>query len=255
MSHDKERYATDPEYRKRTRAYARAYQHFNEAKINAQRRRRCALNQQTAATNRKSRLRRYGLSEADYDNMSARQSGACAICRKKPDERLCIDHSHVTRKLRDLLCRRCNGGLGCYDDDPVLVRAAADYLDRWRLAHEAPGPLVPDSAVSNRRTVKPGRRRHDIPLRADPRPQGQPNDAHGDPAAVALPAQRPLAAQRPRRAGRGQAATSRARPRRPGRAGRRSRKSSTASTAKRCRAPTETNDRRAQVSASWKTPK
>ncbi len=203
----------------------------------------------TAAANRKKRLRRYGLSEADYDNMSARQNGACAICRKKPDERLCIDHSHVTRKLRDLLCRRCNGGLGCYDDDPVLVRAAADYLDRWRRAHEAPGPIVPDSTVSNRRSVKPGRRRRDIPLRTDPRPQGQPNDAHGDPAGAALPV------QRPRRAGRGQAATGRAQPRRRGRAGRRSRKSSTASTAKRCRAPTETNDRRAQVSASWKTPK
>ena len=71
--------------------------------------------------------------------MSARQNGACAICRKKPDERLCIDHSHATRKLRDLLCRKCNGGLGCYDDDPVLVRAAADYLERWQRAHEAAG--------------------------------------------------------------------------------------------------------------------
>jgi hypothetical protein len=247
MRHRKERYATDLEHRKRMRAaYDRAYRQANKARLNAQKRQRRALGPKpTAAVNRKNRLRRYGLSVQDYDNMSARQNGSCAICRKKSDGRLCIDHSHVTRKLRDLLCRRCNGGLGFYDDDPILVRAAADYLDRWRLAHEGPGPIITDSTVSNRRS---GRRRRDIPLRIDPRPQGQPN-AQGDPAGAALPA------QRPRRAGRGQAVAGRAQPRRKGRAGRRSRTSSTASTAKPRRATTETNDRRAQVSASWKTPK
>ena len=61
--------------------------------------------------------------------MLARQRGACKICRRvRPSETLCIDHRHATGSVRALLCRKCNLGLGAYDDNPYwLVRAAA-YL-------------------------------------------------------------------------------------------------------------------------------
>jgi hypothetical protein len=73
------------------------------------------------------RARRYGLSLADYRALQARQGNACAICRKVT-RALCIDHCHVTGRVRGLLCRSCNSALGLYADDPRLLRAALVYL-------------------------------------------------------------------------------------------------------------------------------
>ena len=73
------------------------------------------------------RARRYGLSLADYRALQARQGNACAICRKVT-RALCIDHCHVTGRVRGLLCRRCNSALGFYADDQRLLRAALAYL-------------------------------------------------------------------------------------------------------------------------------
>jgi hypothetical protein len=73
------------------------------------------------------RARRYGLSLADYRALEKRQGNACAICRKVTGV-LCIDHCHVTGRVRGLLCRRCNSALGFYADDQRLLRAALAYL-------------------------------------------------------------------------------------------------------------------------------
>lgn len=57
--------------------------------------------------------------------------GACAICgRERP---LYKDHCHVTGERRDLLCIRCNTGLGQFGDDPALLEAAARYVQHHRL--------------------------------------------------------------------------------------------------------------------------
>jgi Recombination endonuclease VII len=73
------------------------------------------------------RARRYGLSLADYRALEKRQGHACAICRKMTRD-LCIDHCHVTGRVRGLLCRSCNSALGLYADDPRRLRAALAYL-------------------------------------------------------------------------------------------------------------------------------
>jgi len=76
----------------------------------------------------KSVLKYYYVSTvADYNARLARQNGACAICKTKPDHTLCVDHCHVTREVRGLLCRGCNLGLGNYKDDPRLLRAARPF--------------------------------------------------------------------------------------------------------------------------------
>lgn len=77
---------------------------------------------------RAERLRRYGLSKADYERMLVRQSGRCAICLKVPDEPLCVDHCHKTGQVRGLLCRRCNLGLGHFSDDLDVFSRATRYL-------------------------------------------------------------------------------------------------------------------------------
>jgi hypothetical protein len=36
----------------------------------------------------------------------------------------------VTGKVRDLLCTRCNTGIGQFQEDPDALRRAANYLER-----------------------------------------------------------------------------------------------------------------------------
>lgn len=79
-----------------------------------------------------STLRRYGLTEADYEAMQIAQGFRCAICHSTPPpgERLAVDHCHDTGAVRGLLCRRCNTGIGLLRDDPQILSAAVAYLDR-----------------------------------------------------------------------------------------------------------------------------
>lgn len=82
------------------------------------------------------RLRQdHGISLAEYEDMVARQHGLCAICMLPPggesfaDRRLHVDHDHASGRIRGLLCRYCNMGVGLLRDDPEIIAAAIAYLD------------------------------------------------------------------------------------------------------------------------------
>lgn len=76
---------------------------------------------------RESRLRRaYGLTESKFREMSRAQKGKCAVCDRR--RRLCVDHDHDSGKVRGLLCRACNVGLGIFEDSRFLLQKAACYL-------------------------------------------------------------------------------------------------------------------------------
>jgi hypothetical protein len=74
--------------------------------------------------------RRYGIELEDYEALLEQQEGRCAICARfpLPDVPLNLDHDHATGKPRGLLCRRCNTGLGMFDDDTAALYAAIRYL-------------------------------------------------------------------------------------------------------------------------------
>lgn len=85
---------------------------------------------------RNTRLKKaFGISLEDYELMFTVQSGKCAICAK-PETAvirgktllLAVDHCHATGEIRALLCKQCNQGLGCFKDDPGLLRRAAAYV-------------------------------------------------------------------------------------------------------------------------------
>jgi hypothetical protein len=72
----------------------------------------------------------YRLTPEDFDKMMAAQGVRCAISGKRPiNVRLNIDHRHADGMIRGLLTMTMNKGLGYFNDDPALLRAAADYLD------------------------------------------------------------------------------------------------------------------------------
>lgn len=76
------------------------------------------------------RKRTYGVSAEQYAEMVQRCGGKCSICKSATTSALCIDHDHKTGAVRDLLCGNCNRALGKFQDDPRLLRAAAEYLEK-----------------------------------------------------------------------------------------------------------------------------
>ncbi len=120
---DRQRYATDPEFRRKRVEYSRQYRAAHKSEMAELRRRRYPRDREQR------RLRKYGLSDNAYDAMFVQQHGICPICKEKFDA-LCVDHCHPTNKVRGLLCPKCNRGLGHYNDDPIRTRAATVYLEQ-----------------------------------------------------------------------------------------------------------------------------
>ena len=75
--------------------------------------------------------RLYGMTKEQYDALLRAQGGRCAICHKPLDgpRRPSIDHNHETGEVRGLLCSACNRGLGAFQDDKKILKAALTYLD------------------------------------------------------------------------------------------------------------------------------
>lgn len=71
-------------------------------------------------------MKRYGIGERDVERLIARQGGLCPICRKAAP--VAVDHDHVTRAVRGVLCGDCNTGMGQLRDDPWVLRRAIEYL-------------------------------------------------------------------------------------------------------------------------------
>jgi hypothetical protein len=86
---------------------------------------------------RKANLKTFGLTIQQYEEMLQLQQGVCAICAETctSGKRLAVDHCHVTGRVRQLLCRRCNQSIGKFNDDPVLLQKAVDYLLKWQTSN------------------------------------------------------------------------------------------------------------------------
>ncbi|MEV5829697.1 endonuclease VII domain-containing protein [Spirillospora sp. NPDC052242] len=77
---------------------------------------------------------RYGVTEEEVQQMIARQGGVCVICLRAEAKH--VDHDHFSGAVRHILCFKCNGALGQFEDDPQRMLLAADYLElRGSQAH------------------------------------------------------------------------------------------------------------------------
>lgn len=85
---------------------------------------------------------RFGLAPEVIEEMIVAQGGVCGLCtREFSGEETFVDHDHTCcpgrtktcgKCVRMILCRACNQGLGMLQDNPGLLRAAADYIERFR---------------------------------------------------------------------------------------------------------------------------
>lgn len=83
--------------------------------------------------------RRYNSTLMAYDLLLQAQDGRCAVCGclwVEGMDMFAFDHDHATGLCRGVLCAACNGGLGCFRDNPELLRKAAMYLRRWEAEHQ-----------------------------------------------------------------------------------------------------------------------
>lgn len=71
----------------------------------------------------------YRITDEDYEAVLAHQNGVCAISGVSSSRHLNIDHCHATGLFRGLLGPWANKGLSFFNDNPALLRAAADYLE------------------------------------------------------------------------------------------------------------------------------
>ena len=85
------------------------------------------------------RRQRYGITPERFEELVRLQNNLCAICHKSEtvvDYRtgelraLSVDHNHETDQPRELLCRRCNSGIGMFDEEVELLRSAIQYLEK-----------------------------------------------------------------------------------------------------------------------------
>ncbi|MET7351555.1 endonuclease VII domain-containing protein [Streptomyces mirabilis] len=75
----------------------------------------------------------YGLTVEGYLAMLKAQDDQCGICDRSFAEtggQINVDHCHRTGKVRGLLCRSCNLGIGHFDDNLDVLQRAIAYLRR-----------------------------------------------------------------------------------------------------------------------------
>ena len=81
----------------------------------------------------------YGIEPEAYQTLRKKQNDLCAVCGEAEIGRaLAIDHDHKTGKIRGLLCKGCNRGLGYFRDRSDLLDKAKEYLN----AHASDGLAV-----------------------------------------------------------------------------------------------------------------
>jgi hypothetical protein len=86
---------------------------------------------------RKYKRKKIGWSPERVDNFLIAQGNRCAICNETFGtdrwEGPHADHTHSEPpQPRGLLCNTCNRALGMLKDKPEIMRAAADYLEKWQ---------------------------------------------------------------------------------------------------------------------------
>lgn len=93
-----------------------------------------ALAKSRKRTREWNRLKATGFTPEEFQEKLNNQGGVCAICGTDNPGKLdfCADHDHATGQKRGVICRKCNAGLGHFNDNVETIEAAIRYLERYR---------------------------------------------------------------------------------------------------------------------------
>ena len=80
-------------------------------------------------------VNKYGISLDEFDALKLAQNNQCAICliplvEGRGSRKLRVDHCHETKRVRGLLCNRCNILVGFIEKCSELLIPALKYLGR-----------------------------------------------------------------------------------------------------------------------------
>lgn len=125
---------TEAEQKGRVKAYSKAAYLKNKDVVNARARKFILEHPELVRGYRLKCL--YGITTEVYDALVESQGGVCAICKAPPSEKknhplLYVDHNHITKEVRGLLCRDCNSALGLFQDSPDVLKNAISYLSSF----------------------------------------------------------------------------------------------------------------------------
>ena len=120
-----------PQSKEQRAAYIKEYREKNKEQIAAYIKEYREKNkEQLAARGKEYRLKsKYGITLTENNVLLQKQNNKCKICLVEfsnvtPN----VDHCHTTNKVRGLLCRACNTGLGQFKDNTKLLTKAINYL-------------------------------------------------------------------------------------------------------------------------------
>lgn len=75
---------------------------------------------------------RYNLTKEDALYWYGKSMESCEICGYRwveGDERLCVDHDHITGKVRGILCKHCNYVLGHSKEQVDILQKTIEYIN------------------------------------------------------------------------------------------------------------------------------
>jgi len=78
--------------------------------------------------------KRYGITIENYDEIVKNQKDKCAICYKNiKGESIHIDHCHITKKVRGVLCAGCNIKLGWFEKRQYAIRRYLPFNPHYEI--------------------------------------------------------------------------------------------------------------------------
>lgn len=120
-------------YKERRAVYSKKDRKNHSKRISIQKKRWYASNKSWLNKEAwgRSLKRKFNLSVEQYFILFKQQRGRCALCKKVSESRrLAVDHNHITKRVRGLLCFSCNYRTGWFCDNTLLFKRMVTYFMR-----------------------------------------------------------------------------------------------------------------------------